>query len=98
MPGRGSAEGEFGEKSKATSLYTQYLELSPKRKRAALLLAALGIGAAVRKLGRLPCHPADEGGPLRAALQGEAPNRHELLRSRAGGGERPWKRRPRCVR
>jgi NAD(P)-dependent dehydrogenase (short-subunit alcohol dehydrogenase family) len=50
LPGAGSAEGDFGEKSKSTSLYTRYLEMSPNRKRVAILLAALGLGAAVRKL------------------------------------------------
>ena len=52
MPGLGSTSGDFSEGSKRTSLYTTYLELSPNRKRAALLLAALGIGAAVRRLAR----------------------------------------------
>ena len=50
LPGRGSAEGDFGEKSKTTSLYTRYLEMSPNRKRVALLLAALGLGTAFRKI------------------------------------------------
>jgi hypothetical protein len=50
MPGPGSAVGDFGEKSKTTSLYTRHLELSPNRKRAALVVAALAAGAAVRKL------------------------------------------------
>jgi short-subunit dehydrogenase len=50
--GAGSAEGDFGANSKTTSLYTRHLELSPGRKRLALLLAALGVGAAVRKLAR----------------------------------------------
>jgi short-subunit dehydrogenase len=50
LPGSGSAEGDFGENSKGTSLYTRYVEAHPNRKRAALLLAAIGIGAAVRKL------------------------------------------------
>jgi short-subunit dehydrogenase len=52
LPGPGSAEGDFGQKSKGTSLYTRYLEMSPNRKRAALLLAAIGFGAAVRRLAR----------------------------------------------
>jgi len=52
MPGPGSSTGDFGEGSKGTSPYTTYLELRPNRKRAALALAALGLGAAVRKLAR----------------------------------------------
>jgi NAD(P)-dependent dehydrogenase (short-subunit alcohol dehydrogenase family) len=52
VPGTGSAEGDFGGKSKGTSLYTRFLEMNPNRKRVALLLAALGLGAAVRKLAR----------------------------------------------
>jgi hypothetical protein len=52
LEGTGSAEGDFGSQSKGTSLYTRYLELSPTRKRVAMLLAALGLGAAVRKLAR----------------------------------------------
>jgi len=50
VPGRGSAEGDFGQKSKTTSLYTRYLEMSPNRKRVALLFAALGLGTAFRKI------------------------------------------------
>jgi len=50
--GTGSTTGDFGQKSKGTSAYTTYLELSPNRKRIALALAALGLGAAVRKLAR----------------------------------------------
>lgn len=50
--GPGSTEGNFGERSKSTSLYTRHLEMSPGRKRIALLLAALGVGVAVRKLAR----------------------------------------------
>ena len=50
LPGRGSAEGDFGRKSKTTSVYTRYLEMSPNRKRAALILAALGVGTAFRKI------------------------------------------------
>jgi len=52
LPGKGSTEGDFGEKSKSTSVYTRYLELSPNRKRVALLFTAVGIGAAFRKLAR----------------------------------------------
>jgi hypothetical protein len=52
MPGPGSAEGDFGQGSKGTSLYTRYLEMSPNRKRAALLLATIGFGMAVRRLAR----------------------------------------------
>ena len=52
VPGIGAAAGDFGERSKGASPYTTLLELSPNRKRAALLLAALGVGAAVRKLAR----------------------------------------------
>ena len=50
--GPGSTTGEFGRDSKATSLYTTYLELHPERKRiavAALLFAALAL---VRRIGR----------------------------------------------
>jgi hypothetical protein len=50
VAGTGSAEGDFGGQSKGTSVYTRYLELSPARKRVAMLVAALGIGAALRKL------------------------------------------------
>jgi short-subunit dehydrogenase len=52
VAGTGSVEGDFGERSKGASLYTRYLEMSPNRKRAALVLAVLGFGAAVRKLAR----------------------------------------------
>jgi short-subunit dehydrogenase len=52
VPGKGSAEGDFGRKSKGTSPYTRYLELNPNAKRVALLAAALGLGAAFRKLAR----------------------------------------------
>jgi short-subunit dehydrogenase len=52
MPGPGSAAGDFGQKSKTTSLYTRHLEMKPNRKRFALLVGALAAGAAVRKLAR----------------------------------------------
>jgi short-subunit dehydrogenase len=52
LPGTGAAEGDLGGQSKSTSLYTRYFELSPNRKRVAILLAAIGFGAALRKLAR----------------------------------------------
>ena len=52
LPEAGSMEGEFGQRSKSTSLYTRYLETRPNRKRIGLLLAALTVGAAIRRVGR----------------------------------------------
>ena len=52
VPGTGSVTGEFGEGSKAVSLYTRYLELHPTRKRALAALAALGGFVLVRRIGR----------------------------------------------
>jgi short-subunit dehydrogenase len=52
MPGAGSATGDFGQNSKGASPYTNLLELSPNRKRAALFVAAIGLGAVARKLAR----------------------------------------------
>lgn len=51
-PGPGSVTGEFGEGSKAVSLYTRHLELHPNRKRALAGLALLGALLFVRRVGR----------------------------------------------
>ena len=50
--GTGSTTGDFGEGSKATSLYTRHLELHPGRKRALAIGALIGLGALVRRIGR----------------------------------------------
>jgi short-subunit dehydrogenase len=50
--GKGSATGEFGQKSKSSSLYTRYLELHPGRRRALLGTALFGTAALLRRRAR----------------------------------------------
>lgn len=50
--GTGSVTGEFGEGSKAVSLYTRHLELHPNRKRALAALALVAGLLFVRRVGR----------------------------------------------
>jgi short-subunit dehydrogenase len=50
--GPGSTTGDFGEGSKAESVYTSAFELHPNRKRLALAAALAGTLLAVRRLGR----------------------------------------------
>ena len=52
LDGKGSTTGDFGERSKSTSLYTRYLELHPNRQCALLGMALLGAAALVRRVGR----------------------------------------------
>ncbi len=52
LDGKGSTTGDFGERSKSTSLYTRYLELHPNRKRLLTALGLLGGLVLVRRLGR----------------------------------------------
>jgi len=52
MSGTGSATGEFGQRSKATSLYTRHLELHPNRKRALNAAVLAGLVALMRRVGR----------------------------------------------
>ncbi len=52
IPGPGSVTGEFGESSKAVSLYTRHLELHPNRKRVLAAAAVLGGLILVRRIGR----------------------------------------------
>ena len=52
LDGPGSATGEFGQRSKATSLYTRHLELHPERKRVLSAAALAGLVALVRRVGR----------------------------------------------
>lgn len=53
-PGAGTGEttGRFGQKSKALSLYTQYLGLHPARRKILSAVATLGLLALVRRTGR----------------------------------------------
>jgi short-subunit dehydrogenase len=50
--GPGSTTGEFGARSKSTSLYTTLLELHPNRKRLAVAALLVGVLAMVRRIGR----------------------------------------------
>ncbi len=52
MDGNASVTGEFGRRSKSTSLYTRHLEQYPNRKRALLTATVLGAAALVRRVGR----------------------------------------------
>lgn len=52
LEGVGSATGEFGSRSKTTSLYTRHLELHPTRKHLLTGAAALGTALMVRRIGR----------------------------------------------
>ena len=52
MGGSGSATGEFGQHSQATSLYTRHLELHPNRKRALNAAMLAGLVALLRRIGR----------------------------------------------
>lgn len=52
MPDSDQTTGEFGQRSKSSSLYTEYLELHPNRQRAALAVALLGLVLAIRRIGR----------------------------------------------
>ena len=52
MPGTGSPTGDFGQKSKSTSLYTQRLELHPSRLRALAVGAAAAALVLARRVGR----------------------------------------------
>ncbi len=52
MDGAGSATGEFGSKSKSTSLFTQKLELHPERQRRLLAATGLAVLGLVRRGGR----------------------------------------------
>lgn len=51
MAGTGSTTGDFGKRSKSTSLYTRYLEQYPDRKRILLGAAAAGLLTLVRRVG-----------------------------------------------
>ena len=52
LAGKGSATGQFGQRSQSNSLYTRYLELHPNRQRALLGTVLLGLLALVRRTGR----------------------------------------------
>jgi hypothetical protein len=52
MDGNASVTGEFGRRSKSTSLYTRHLEQYPNRKRALLTAAMSGAVALVRRVRR----------------------------------------------
>jgi short-subunit dehydrogenase len=52
MAGSGSVTGQFGEKSKSTSVYTEQLEMHPARQRGLLAAAAALMFLAVRRSGR----------------------------------------------
>ena len=52
MPGSGAATGDFGQRAKAVSPYTRYLEQYPNRVRALLGAACVGTIALVRRTGR----------------------------------------------
>jgi short-subunit dehydrogenase len=50
--GPGATSGEFGAGSKATSLYTNYLELHPVRKRAVVAALLVATATLIRRVGR----------------------------------------------
>jgi hypothetical protein len=50
--GPGSTTGEFGEGSKASSLFTRYLEFHPQRKRALVFAGLAGLLLGIRRIGR----------------------------------------------
>jgi short-subunit dehydrogenase len=50
--GPGATTGQFGEGSKASSLYTRYLELHPVRKRATAAALMLAMATLIRRVGR----------------------------------------------
>ena len=52
LDGPGSATGEFGQRSKATSLYTRHLELHPQRQRILNAAMLAGLVALARRVGR----------------------------------------------
>lgn len=52
--GPGSSTGEFGQRSKTTSLYTRWLGLHPARGRLATAAVVAGAAIALRRLGRRP--------------------------------------------
>ncbi len=52
MGGAGSTTGDFGQRSKSTSIYTRYLEQYPNRKRVLLGATAAGAVALLRRVGR----------------------------------------------
>lgn len=52
MPDTDRTTGSFGQRSKSSSIYTQYLDMHPNRGRAAVLVAVLGLLLAVRRVGR----------------------------------------------
>lgn len=52
MPGTDAATGQFGSRSKSTSIYTRALELHPARKTMALAASTLGLVALIRGVGR----------------------------------------------
>jgi short-subunit dehydrogenase len=52
MNGQGSVTGDFGQRSKATSLYTRHLELHPQRQRVLNAVALAGLVTLVRRVGR----------------------------------------------
>jgi NAD(P)-dependent dehydrogenase (short-subunit alcohol dehydrogenase family) len=52
MTGNGSATGEFGQRSKATSLFTSHLELHPMRKRVLNAALLAGLVTLARRVGR----------------------------------------------
>ena len=52
MPGSGAATGDFGQRAKAVSPYTRYLEQHPNRVRAVLGATFVGAVALARRTGR----------------------------------------------
>jgi hypothetical protein len=50
--GPGATTGQFGAGSKASSLYTRYLELHPVRKRATAAALMLAMATLIRRVGR----------------------------------------------
>jgi short-subunit dehydrogenase len=52
VAGKGSTTGDFGERSKSSSLYTRYLDQYPARLRVLFAAAALGVLALFRRVGR----------------------------------------------
>jgi short-subunit dehydrogenase len=50
--GPGSTTGDFGTRSKSSSLYTSFFELHPNRKRVTAAVSAIALAAVLRRIGR----------------------------------------------